>query len=260
MAKSKIQTIKDYLNWRMKSVNEHGLHSPFMYKLATECFYDKTHYTDYNELKKFHHTLKKDSTIIKVDNLGAGSKYFRSNQRKISQISKISGSSYKEMKFLYRLSRYFKPGNVLELGTNLGKSAFSLHLGYPRANFTSIEGDFEIYKIAQKYLSKTPIHLVHSDFKEYILQLPKNKKFDLIYLDGNHTKEATLEYFDLLLPHLHNNSVFLIDDIYWSQEMKDAWKILLQNPQVRQSIDTYHIGFLFFRKEQFQQHFTIRAF
>jgi len=258
MKKPNIQSIKDYIKWRLKAVNEHGLHSPFMYKLATECFYDKTKYSEYKELQSYIKSLKKNKKYIEVSNLGAGSKHFDSNKRKISDISSIAGSNLKEMKLLYRLSRYFKPENILELGTSLGKSAYALHLGNPIGNITSVEGDKALYETAKKQLANTTIDLVNKDFENYISELPSNQKFDFIYLDGNHTKQASLNYFELLLPHLHNNSLFLLDDIYWSEGMKEAWKILKNHSQVKQSIDAFHKGFLFFRQEQFPEHFYIR--
>ncbi len=258
MKNNKKQIIKEYIKWRIKSVNAHGLHSPFMYKLATECFYDQTEYPEYKQLKNYQKKLKKNKHYIEVRDMGAGSSYFKSKKRKISEISKIAGSNLKEMKLLYRLTNYFKPENILELGTNLGKSSLALYLGNPIASITTVEGDIALFEIAKKNLSHTPIEILHSTFENYLNQLPNSQKFDFVYLDGNHTKEATLKYFQLLLPHLHNNSLLLLDDIYWSKEMKEAWEEIKQDSRVKQSVDGFHKGFLFFREEQFPQHFHIR--
>ena len=85
-----------------------------------------------------------------------------------------------------------------------------------------------------------------------------NRKFDLVYFDGNHQKEATLNYFQQLLPTAHNDSVFIFDDIHWSQGMEEAWETICKHPSVKVSIDTFHIGVVFFRREQAKQHFKIR--
>ncbi len=255
-----LQTIKDYMKFRMQSVNAHGLHSPFMYRLATECFYDKTKFSEYKLLKNYYKQLAQDQRNINVDDLGAGSKKFSSKNRKVADISKVSGSSYKEMKFLFRLSRYFQPKNVLELGTSLGKSAFSLALGNPNASIITVEGSKSVFDITKEYFEKNHIkniELINADFDDFINGLT-SRKFDFIYLDGNHRLKPTLNYFERLLPFIHNDTIVLLDDIYWSNEMKTAWNQLKKHPQVRQSIDTFHYGFLFFRKEQFLQHFYIR--
>lgn len=83
--------------------------------------------------------------------------------------------------------------------------------------------------------------------------------FDLIYFDGNHQRTATLKYFDWALNHIHNETVFIFDDIHWSKEMELAWEEIKLHPKVKITIDTYQWGFVFFRKEQEKEHFTIRV-
>ncbi len=85
-----------------------------------------------------------------------------------------------------------------------------------------------------------------------------SQTFDLIYFDGNHQKEPTLKYFNQLLPLAHNDSVFIFDDIHWSNGMEEAWEAIKAHPQVRISIDSFYWGIVFFRKEQEKEHFILR--
>jgi len=251
----------DYVKFRVKSVNAHGLHSPFMYKLATECFYDKKKYSEYQKLKSYHYELLQQNQELQINDLGAGSRKFKSNRRKIKDISKISGSNLQDMKLYYRIAKYFQPQNILELGTSLGKASYSFSLGNPSATIITVEGDFNIALTAQKLLSskQESIKVVHQNFDDFLDELNQtNKKFDLILMDGNHRLNPTLKYFEKLLKHIHKDTVIMVDDIYWSDEMKQAWQHLQQHPAVRQSIDTFHFGMLFFRPEQFKQNFMIR--
>ncbi|HET7360770.1 MAG TPA: class I SAM-dependent methyltransferase, partial [Salinimicrobium sp.] len=89
-------------------------------------------------------------------------------------------------------------------------------------------------------------------------RINKHQTFDLIFFDGNHKREATLSYFEKLLPLAHNDSVFIFDDIHWSEGMEEAWKEICAHPKVKVSIDTFQWGLVFFRKEQKKQHFVIR--
>ena len=82
--------------------------------------------------------------------------------------------------------------------------------------------------------------------------------YDFIYFDGNHTRIATLEYFESSLSSINNNSVLLFDDIHWNKEMELAWQDIKNHTQVTVTIDTYQWGFVFFRKEQQKEHFIIR--
>ena len=251
----------DYIKFRFKSTNAHGLHSPFMYNLATRCFYDKTKYDDYQKLKTYHQFLSRQNKTIKINDLGAGSKKFQSDKRKIKDIARISGSSLNDMKIYYRLSKYFKPKNILELGTSLGKATYSLALGNPQADIITVEGDKNLAGFSRSLFDKEKINaqVINQDFDSFLKSLNQTKKqFDLILIDGNHRYQPTLNYFEKLQKHIHNDTIVLVDDIYWTDEMKQAWQKLKEHPSVRQSVDTFHFGMLFFRKQQFKQNFMIR--
>ena len=84
------------------------------------------------------------------------------------------------------------------------------------------------------------------------------KNYNLIYFDGNHSKEATLAYFEQLLPTINNETLWIFDDIHWSSAMEEAWEQIKEHPKVRVTIDTFQWGLVFFREEQAKEHFTIR--
>ncbi|MBK9358768.1 MAG: class I SAM-dependent methyltransferase [Bacteroidales bacterium] len=81
---------------------------------------------------------------------------------------------------------------------------------------------------------------------------------DYAFIDGNHTKEATLRYFGQLVKHAGNNSVYIFHDIHWSAEMEQAWNEIKNHEKVIITIDLFHMGLVFFRKELSRQHFIIR--
>jgi predicted O-methyltransferase YrrM len=80
----------------------------------------------------------------------------------------------------------------------------------------------------------------------------------MVFFDANHTKEATLNYFNQCLEKANNNTVFIFDDIYWSEGMTEAWKEIYSNPAVTYSIDLFHLGIVFFNKEWIKSHFKIK--
>lgn len=41
-----------YINFFIKSTNQHGVHSPFVYSLITKCFYNKTKHAEYQQIEK----------------------------------------------------------------------------------------------------------------------------------------------------------------------------------------------------------------
>jgi predicted O-methyltransferase YrrM len=149
----------------------------------------------------------------------------------------------------------------LELGTSLGIATQAMSLGNPKANITTVEGCLNISEFTKTNFKKhhlENIHLITGDFNDVIKDL-KPKTLDLIFFDGNHQKEATLQYFESLLPTIHNDSVFIFDDIYWSENMTDAWETIKQHSKVTVTIDSFFWGFVFFRKEQVKEHFIVRV-
>src|SRR5690606_20450589 len=100
--------IKSYFKFLIKSTNAHGVHSPFVFDLVTKCFYDKTDYPQYSILNRYRQALLADSTTISVTDFGAGSRVFKSNSRKVSQIAKTAGITPARARLLFRIVQYFK--------------------------------------------------------------------------------------------------------------------------------------------------------
>jgi len=252
--------IIQYLKFLLKSTNQHGVHSPFVYNLVTQCLYDTSKYEAYKHITAYRKQLLQNKTKINMTDLGAGSNITKLRKRKVSEIARNAGTTMKRAKGLYRVVTYFKPNNILELGTSLGMATQAMSLGNPKAKITTIEGCQHMATIAKSNFEKhqlNNINVVVGHFDVEIKELPSHT-YDLIFFDGNHQKNATLLYFETLLKTAHNDSVFIFDDIYWSKGMTQAWETIKQHPQVTVTIDTYFWGFVFFRKEQAKEHFVIR--
>ena len=254
--------IISYIKFLWHSKNEHGVHSPFVFDLVTKCFYDKKPKPEYLVLKQYRNLLLENKNTIEVTDFGVGSRVFKSNTRPISKIAKTAGISQKRAELLFRITTYFQSSTILEIGTSLGLATSALSLGNSKAKITTLEGCPETANQCQLQFQKfnfnnvTPIVTEFSTyFKSFDYRL---LTIDLIYFDGNHSKLATLEYFELLLPTIKNESVWIFDDIHWSLEMEEAWKIIKNHPKVSVTIDTFQWGIIFFRTEQEKEHFVIR--
>ncbi|MDT4848746.1 hypothetical protein FQZ97_828460 [compost metagenome] len=81
---------------------------------------------------------------------------------------------------------------------------------------------------------------------------------DFVLFDANHRYQPTLDYFELCAGRAGENTVFVFDDIYWSTEMKRAWKQICRDPRVSLSADFFHIGLVFFRTGVEKQHFVLK--
>ena len=253
--------IKSYLKFLKNSSNQHGVHSPYVYSLITKCFYDKKKYAEYEILKQYRKSLLTNKNFIEVTDFGAGSRVFKSNKRQISKIAKTAGISSKRAKLLFRVVNYFQPTTILEIGTSLGLATSALSLGNKTSKIISLEGCSNTITIAKSQLKDiNNIEFINTRFEDYLVNCQLNTEhFQLIYFDGNHSKKATLEYFELLLPTITNDTVWVFDDIHWSKDMEEAWEMIKNHPKVKVTIDTFQWGFVFFRAEQENEHFMVRV-
>ena len=265
--------LKSYVKFLWNSKNEHGVHSPFVFSLLTKCFYDKKSKPEYAILRNYRKSLLQNNNTIEVTDFGAGSKVFKSNIRVIAKIAKTAGISPKRAELLFRIVNYFQPESILEIGTSLGLATAALSLGNQNATIITLEGCPETAKIAQLQFQKFNCNNVESIVTTFNSYLEKRNSspntttehfklntehFSLIYFDGNHSKKATLDYFEELLPTITNETVWIFDDIHWSSQMEEAWEIIKKHPKVTVTIDTFHWGLVFFRREQPKEHFIIR--
>ena len=256
-----MQMVWRYIKFWLKSTNQHGVHSPFVYDLITKCFYDNTKYPNYQSLKTYRSNLLTSKQLIDVTDLGAKSRVMKNNVRSVSQILKTAGSTLKRTQLLYRIIKHFNSESILELGTSLGVGTYAIALTNPKSNIITIEGcpnTINFTKSIFKRLNIEHCNFKNGNFKNIIPHLEQSQ-FDLIFFDGHHDKNATIDYFQLLLDKTHNDTVFIFDDIYWSKGMTEAWNFIKNHPKVKVTIDTFFWGFVFFRKEQEKQHFIIRV-
>ncbi|MDX6746233.1 class I SAM-dependent methyltransferase [Polaribacter sp. PL03] len=253
---------RKYLQFLSKASNQHGVHSPFVYLLITKCFYKKTDKNLWKNFLNIKQQLLDNKKEIKVTDFGAGSKIFKSNNRKVSKIVKVAGISNKKATLLIKIIAYFKPKKILEIGTSLGLGTSAIKTGNNSAKILTLEGCPETSKVAQELFDKnnfTTTKIITGDFSKTLSTVTQNEEFDCIYFDGNHTKKATLNYFEECIKKVHNNSFFIFDDIYWNKEMQDSWETIKNHTKVTVTIDLFYFGIVFFRKEQAKEHFKIRV-
>lgn len=262
---SPFQLAKKYLNYYIKAKNGkgHGIHSPFVFDFIIHVLNDKKKYDCYETIEPLRQKLLHNNSIIEVEDFGAGSAVMPFKKRKISAIAKSSLKNKKFAQLLFRIVKYYKPQTIIELGTSLGITTCYLACANKKNDVYTFEGSKEIGKIAAenfKHAKLQNIKLAHGNFDETLSPaLSKIKNTDFAFVDGNHRKGPTLEYFCALLKKATPNSIFIFDDIHWSAEMEEAWIEIQNNSSVTLTIDLFFIGIVFFNPDfKVKQHFKIR--
>lgn len=262
---SGFQIAKKYVHYFFKAGNGkgHGIHSPFVFKFITDILNDKKKYPAYEIIEPIRQHLLQQKKTIEVQDYGAGSRIITTKRRIIKDIAASSLKPRKYAQLLYRIVQYFEPENIIEIGTSFGITTCYLALANKRSKVITFEGSDEIATIALQnfqLIGLKNIQLIKGNFNETLkTALPSIKMADLAFIDGNHTKTATLNYFSILKQVSNEASIFIFDDIHWSEEMDQAWNEIKKDSDVTLTIDLFFIGIVFFNKDfKVKQHFTIR--
>jgi len=237
------------------------IHSPFFYNLIRGAFMVKMNENDKKRIVDYRNSmllLKKDVTVNKF---GKGSNAYTNSIVPIQRVIKCSSSSYKTGTLLYSLSAYFKPNTIVELGTGVGIGTYYLHLGFPKAFITTVEGNSELAALAIANLNtfkNKQIKVINNSFSHFIDNFEQNSKIDMLYIDGDHSFEATVNNYLRLKDNLSSMAIVILDDIHWSRDMNRAFKLLCGREEVRLSIDLFQCGILVLNPKLSKEHWQIR--
>lgn len=132
--------------------------------------------------------------------------------------------------FGYDLVRNLKPRRIVELGTHLGCSLFSLaqatHDGRLKTQLDAIDswlGDkhsslygenilLRVVEIKKACYPKVNINLVRKTFNQAAKDCPDNS-IDLLHIDGLHTYKAVKHDYETWFPKVRQNGIILLHDI-----------------------------------------------
>lgn len=240
------------------------IHPPFAYELVTFLKKEKMAPSDKKTIFSIKNKAANNNNVIEHTDLGApanGRGYVRT-LKKVSDIASKTSIRHKYGKLIYLLVKYQQPSNIVELGTSLGISTLYLSLPNQSSRVFSMEGCAETAHVAQSYLKKANAgntEILIGGFSN-VLQEALNKAvpLDMVFFDGHHKLEPTLNYFNQCKAQRNEHSVFIFDDIHWSKEMKKAWDTIIRDSDVTLTLDFFQIGLVFFKKGLSKQNLVVR--
>lgn len=216
--------------------------------------------------EQLRQNLRRAQQQVCFEDLGAGfgGKVSKRNCKSLGYLVRRSARRRPEGELLYRLAKYQQPRRCLELGTHLGFSGLYQMAGLSEnIRFITLEGAKEVAELAETHFRHFGFYPEQhiGEFAEVLPQLNLSAyQPDWVLLDGNHRYEPTMAYARMILPHMPAGSIMILDDIYWSKGMRQAWLELLQEPQISLSVDLFHLGLLFIGDNRGKEHFRIPPF
>lgn len=139
--------------------------------------------------------------------------------------------SRKVKQLLFRLVNYIQPGTLVDAG-RLAASSLYLKAGKEGVDYTSA-----------------------SDLSELFLEAGVPVGF--LYLHDYRHPEFVEEVFRICAARTTGKSVFVIEGICYTPQMKNLWKRMQQDEKVGITFDLYDLGILFFDKTKIKQDYII---
>ena len=239
----------------------HGVHSPYVYRLVRHVISVKD-VPGTDRAEAFRRLVMSSSAPVPKSRFGATAT--TDEMTTVGRMARANGASRTEGYLLARLAADFKPTSILELGTSTGLSTAHLAAACPDALVISVEGDEHIAAATRDNLASVGISNVNILTGDIDVALPDAIKLlpdalvSFAFIDANHTFEATLRYFNILMAHAAPHSLFVFDDIYWSQPMTKAWHAIVADSRVMTSIELNGVGIAIVRQGCQKEHYLLR--
>jgi predicted O-methyltransferase YrrM len=278
--KTVIYRVKSWLRHQLTAWNTggEGVHSPYLFEWVRMVMSDAHAYNIWKEIEDVRERMLMDERVLQVVDYGSGEAMGRKGEkamrrkggeamRRVRDIAKGSLARRKYAQMLFRLVNWLghqlreESGGlcIVELGTSLGVTTAYLASVDKDDRVYTYEGSSAIAAVARqnwKVLGLNNIECLEG--KISIEDLAKLDRVDVAFVDANHTREATLSYFDVLATKTHAKSVLVVDDIHYSREMEEAWREICRDSRVTSTIDLYQMGLVFFDTHYWKRNYRMR--
>jgi predicted O-methyltransferase YrrM len=167
----------------------------------------------------------------------------------IGAVCRRASRQYLWCLLLFRLIRDFRLAACLELGTSLGISgayqAAALNLN-GAGRLVTLEGDEVLASLAERHfrtlgVDRARVHV--GSFEETLERAAADlAPVDFVFFDGPKEKPALLHGIERIFPSLAPRAILVFDDIHWSAEMTEAWRVIEGDERMKITLDLRALG------------------
>jgi predicted O-methyltransferase YrrM len=150
--------------------------------------------------------------------------------------------------FLHMCAASIQAQSILELGVAIGIGSCYLALTPSCRSYIGIDASEGALSYARTHLAScvdpSRGQLIHGSFDEVLTDLYRDEalRFDFVWIDGTHTKEATIRDFERVMPRLNPGAIVAFDDVHLTPEMLETWDVLKRWPGFTHTIDVRRLG------------------
>jgi predicted O-methyltransferase YrrM len=150
----------------------------------------------------------------------------------VGQVTQKASVPRHQAALLFNLVREIGARRCLEMGTCVGVSGAYLAAAMATlggGELLSLEGHRDRAEVARetwRRLGLDGVEVVVGRFARSLPEALAAEPFDLVFVDGHHDGEATLDYVGRIRAASRPGAVLVLDDIDWSDGMRWAWASL----------------------------------
>jgi len=208
-----------------------------------------------------------DRHLVRVTDLGTGG--WGSRERRVCDIAARAAVPPRQGALLARITASemrntpTNGGVILELGTSLGISTLCLAAAAPQKRIITVEGCPVLTMLAKENFIRhgyENIEQINADFSSALRKLKEeNTTIRFAYIDGNHTGEALMEYFNTLMEMAGEEITIVADDIHLTRSMYKGWKAIRRDSRIQLSVEAFHFGLLYRKQSLISGSFKTRC-
>ncbi len=224
----------------MKSQSEYAVHAPFAFDFYTKVICAK---------RKLPLKLNTIESLRKT------------TLREHAKAIRKQIPSCRDAFLLYRIVEYIQPTHILEIGTSEGIAPMFMMYAQMEAKLIASDEKWQLAKIAHQ-------NQMASLFLDYCItwknepitpdEAKQNFPLGVVYFSNMFFGKELVELFLECLPFVDENSVFIFSRIHTSKLMENAWNEIIRNENISLSLDIFHFGIVFFKKNIAKQHFNLK--
>jgi predicted O-methyltransferase YrrM len=187
-------------------------------------------------------------------------------EEQLGKITRLASKGPMPAAILFSLVRAFEPQGAVELGTCVGISC-AYQAAALRLNGSGRLWTFDASRAraatARRVLEELDLEsittIITGRFQETLEPTLRSVDVPIGYafVDGHHDERATWQYFEQLLPRATRDTVFVFDDIHWSEGMERAWTRIAEDERVAVAVDVGDMGICLLGGDK-SSHVTLR--
>ncbi|MDP1844500.1 MAG: SAM-dependent methyltransferase [Sediminibacterium sp.] len=245
MARSLLQVLK-YVQYYFTASNAkgHGIHSPFVFELVTKVLNDDRQFYSFEPIE----SLRKQ--IIR-----------QNKKSKSGALSRMMLPKYDQL--LFKLVHFWSPDLIVHLGSSILLNVpylASANLNTPLYALEPSLTNAELANAQFIQLGLNNIQLIPGSLSNNLPDvLGKITKLDLALVNVELNSDGLITLFEQLVEKAHPGSMIVLSHIHLNAEMERAWEQIKLHEAVTLTLDLFHLGLVFFRKENIiKENFIIR--